>query len=70
MPKAGEFVIVSTDKKFDPSAELSLGLDDLLEVRRLLVLFELERETNNQEQIGFSQEIKQTQGFWKRSVPI
>ena len=49
MPKAGEFVIVSTDKKFDPSAELSLGLDDLLEVRKLSVLFELERETNNQE---------------------
>jgi hypothetical protein len=28
-------MIVSTDKKFDPSAELSLGLDDLLEVIEL-----------------------------------
>ncbi len=32
MPKAGEFMVVSTDKKVDPSDELSVGLDDLLDV--------------------------------------
>jgi len=32
VPKPGEFVVVSTDKKVDPAAELSVGLDDLLDV--------------------------------------
>ncbi len=54
-------MIVSTDKKVDPSEELSLGLDDLLDVQ-LRINAIIECKVNYLIEIAVRKEIRETHG--------